>query len=65
MTRKSSEVTVRILLADAGTFHHEEVRVPAAILDRHVRLVDALLEDADILRRIHLDPARLCSAQIV
>jgi len=65
MPLNASDVVIRILLADEGTFHHEEVSVPAATLERHARLVDALLEDEDILHRFHVDPARLCSAQVV
>jgi hypothetical protein len=65
MPRKASDVRLRLLLADQGTFHHEEIAVPAAALERHARLVDALLEDEDVLRRFHVDPSRLCSAQVV
>jgi len=65
MARAPKEVRVRILLADAGTFLDEEVTLPAAVLDRHARLVDALLEDEEVLKRIYVDAARLCSAQIV
>ncbi len=55
---------VRLLFADEGAFHHEVVTVPAAAIDRHERLIDCLLEDPDVLRTVHVDVDRLCSAAI-
>ncbi|TVP49116.1 MAG: hypothetical protein EA350_02475 [Gemmatimonadales bacterium] len=58
-------VTVRLLFADEGAFHHEEIAIPAALLDQHERLIDLLREEPEVLKRIHLDLDRLCSAQVV
>jgi len=55
-------VKVRLVFAEAGTFHEVEVDVPAKAFDRHERLIDCLREDAEVLGRIHVDPARLCAA---
>ncbi|CAN5639632.1 hypothetical protein BH23GEM11_BH23GEM11_20510 [soil metagenome] len=58
-------VTVRLLFADEGAFHHEEISIPAALVEEHERLLDLLREEPDVLKRVHLDLDRLCSAQIV
>jgi hypothetical protein len=56
--------TVRVLLvfADNGAFHREHVDVPQASLDEYDTLVDCLREDPDVLKRLHVDPTRLCAA---
>jgi hypothetical protein len=51
-----------MLFVDQGSYHHETLSVPAAVLARHERVTDALREDADVLKRIHVDVARLCAA---
>jgi hypothetical protein len=58
-------VKVRLLFADDGEFHDEHVHLPAASLEKHERLVDALMEDPKILRQLHVDFERLVSAQVV
>ncbi len=58
-------VRIRLLLADEGSFHHETVRVPASLLDRHERLVDLLVEEPEVLRRVHVDLGRLCTARVL
>jgi hypothetical protein len=57
-------VTLRLLFVDEGEFHHETVDVPAASLEKHDRLIDCLREDADVLRRMHVDVDRLVSAYV-
>ena len=59
------EITVRLLFVDEGVFHSEEIRVAADVLASYERLIDALQEDPAVLKRIHVDFARLCSAQVV
>lgn len=59
------KVTIRLLFADKGAFHHEEITISASLLDRHERLVDLLREEPEVLKRVHLDLDRLCSAQVV
>jgi hypothetical protein len=56
--------TVRVLLvfADHGAFHREHVDVPLASLEDYDTLVDCLREDPDVLKRVHVDPSRLCAA---
>lgn len=61
----SGPVTVRLLFADEGSFHHEEIQVPAEALDRYERLVDLLQEEPEVLRRTFVDLDRLCSAHVM
>lgn len=56
---------VRLLFADEGSFHHEVVSVPASVLGEYERLIDCLREDRSVLKRIHVDLDRLCSAIVV
>ena len=58
-------VTVRLVLVDAGSYHHEEVGIPGAALDRYERLIDCVREDPEVLRRVHVDVDRLCAAYLV
>ena len=62
---KGEEVTIRLLFADMGEFQHEKVRIPAALLERHDRLIDLLVEEPAVLRKVYVDLDRLCSAQVV
>jgi hypothetical protein len=55
-------VKVRLVFAEAGTFHQVDVDVPAKAFDRHARLIDCLREDTEVLARVHIDVARLCAA---
>jgi hypothetical protein len=56
---------VRLLFVDEGSYHHEEIEIPAATLGRHERLIDCLQEEPDVLKQVYVDLARLCSAQLV
>jgi hypothetical protein len=40
------------------------VQVPAAVLDRYERLIDALREDPEVTHAIHVDPKRLVAAYV-
>ncbi|MBT8398775.1 MAG: hypothetical protein HKO65_03235 [Gemmatimonadetes bacterium] len=53
---------VRVLFADAGTFHPLDLEVPASILERYDRLIDGLQEDPAVLKGTYLDMGRLCAA---
>ena len=53
---------VRLLFVDDGDYHDEEVEVPADGVDRYDRLIDFLREDPAVLKRLHVDLARLCAA---
>ena len=56
--------TVRLLFADEGAFHHEEVQIPAQAMAGYDRLIDCLMEDPDVLKRLHVDVSRICSAEL-
>ena len=56
---------VRLLFVDDGSYHHEHIEIPAALLGRHMRLIDCLQEEPDVLKQVYVDVARLCSAQLV
>jgi len=60
-----SEVRVRLLFVDEGSYHHETVRVPEGALDGYERLIDVLREDSAVLRRTWVDTSRLCAAYLV
>ena len=64
MSKKGS-VRVRLLFADQGSFHHEEVDVDGKALEKYDRLIDFLREDEDFLKRMFVDVERLCSATVV
>lgn len=56
---------VRLLFADEGAYHHEDITVPAGALDQYDRLIDCLCEDPQVLKRTYVDLERLCSATVV
>ncbi|MBI4543656.1 MAG: hypothetical protein HY703_00490 [Gemmatimonadetes bacterium] len=57
-----SRVAVRLVFADRGNFHNVVVRLPAEVLDRYERLIDAIREDPAITGEIYVDPRRLVAA---
>ncbi len=57
-----SDARVRLLFVDEGSYHHEVVTVPESSLAGHDRLIDAIREDPEILRRTWVDVGRLCAA---
>jgi len=59
------KVKVRLLFADSGAFHHEELEVPASSVQGYDRLIDCLQEDQALLKGIYLDLERLCGAWVV
>jgi len=61
----SEKTTVRLLFVDEGLYHHEDIAIPTAALDRHERLIDCLREEPGVLKRVFVDTARLCSAHVV
>ena len=56
--------TVRLLFVDDGSFHHEEVQIPAGVMVGYERLIDCLMEDPTVLKRLHVDVSRVCSAEL-
>ena len=60
-----ARVKVRLLFVDEGSYHHEEVEIPSGTFDRYDRLIDCVREDEDVQKRLYVDVARLCSAQVL
>lgn len=60
-----SDVRVRLLFVDDGSYHHETVRIPESSLEGYDRLIDAMREDPAVLRRTWVDVGRLCAAWLV
>lgn len=58
----SAPIKVRLLFADGGSFHHEDIQVPNEALTRHERLIDCLREDPALLGGVHVNTDRLCAA---
>ncbi|MHB1194579.1 MAG: hypothetical protein ACYC6F_16260 [Longimicrobiales bacterium] len=62
---KQGRVKVRLLFVDEGSYHHEEVEIPAEALDGYARLIDCVREDEAVQKRLYVDVERLCSAWVV
>lgn len=62
MSKGTGTAKVRLVLVDEGCFHHEEIEIPSASLEGYDRLIDCLREDPVVLKRLHVDVARLCAA---
>ena len=60
--KKSSTVEIRLIFVDDGEYHREDVTLPEALFDGYERLIDALLEEPEVLKRLFVDPGRLCAA---
>ena len=60
----AEQVTIRILFADEGTFHHEDMELPVSVIEDYDRLIDGLREDPGVLKRVHLDLRRLVAAWV-
>ncbi len=56
---------IRLLFADGGAFHHEEVELPTRVVESYERLLDCFQEDPEVLRRMHVDLRRLCAAWVL
>ena len=59
------KVRVRLLFADSGAFHREDLEVPASLVQGYDPLIDGLQEDQEFLKGIYLDQGRLCAAWLV
>ena len=62
---KKDRLKVRLLFVDEGSYHHEDVEIPASALDGYARLIDCVREDEAVQKRIYVDVARLCSAWVI
>ncbi|MFQ5536995.1 MAG: hypothetical protein ACE5GJ_06040 [Gemmatimonadota bacterium] len=65
MSKKPARTRVRLLFADEGSFHHEEVSLPTGSLEAYERLIDCVREDPEVLRELYVDVDRLCAAYLV
>lgn len=61
----TDSLTVRLLFVEDGAYHEETVELPRADFDQYERLIDWLREDPGVLKRLHVDVERLCSAALV
>lgn len=57
-----TRVPVKLVLADHGSFHDVVVALPADVLDRYERIIDALRSDPVIIAELYVDPKRLVAA---
>ena len=60
----TARVAVRLVLADRGSFHEIVVHLPADVLERYGRLIDALREDPAVTAEIYVDARRLIAAHV-
>ena len=60
-----TSTSVRLVFADRGAFHDVVVQVPADVLARHERIIDALREEPSITGEIYVDLRRLVAAYVV
>jgi hypothetical protein len=61
---QTDRIPVRLVFADRGSFHDLVVELPASVLNRYERLIDALREDPSITAEIFVDPRRLVAAYL-
>lgn len=61
----SETARVRLLFVSDGSYHHEDITVPEAVLGGYDRIIDCLREDPGVLREVYVDVERLCSAHVV
>lgn len=62
---KKSQVKVRLLFVDEGSYHHEDVTIPAASVAAYDRLIDVFMEDEAVQKVLFVDVERLCSAALL
>lgn len=60
----SRRVPVKMVFADRGSFHDVVVHLPADVIGRYPRIIDALREDPAITAEVYVDRRRLVAAFI-
>jgi hypothetical protein len=60
-----TRVPVQLVFADRGAFHELIVQLPASVLARHERIIDALREEPSVTGEIYVDFRRLVAAYVV
>lgn len=58
----NDRIAVRLVFADSGSFHELVVQLPAEVLARHDRIIDALREDLQVTGKVYVDTKRLVAA---
>jgi len=59
-----NQVKVRLLFADEGAFHHEDLILPSVVVEGYERLIDGLREEPSVLKRVYVDLGRLTAAWV-
>ncbi len=59
-----NQLRVRLLFAGEGSFHHQDLHLPASVVDDYDRLIDGLREDPQVLKKVYVDLGRLAGAWI-
>jgi hypothetical protein len=57
-----TRINVRLVFADRGSFHDVVVSLPADVLARYERIIDALRADPVITGELFVDTKRLIAA---
>lgn len=65
MAKAKAKLKVRLLFVDEGSYHHEDVEIPASVLDTYDRLIDCVREDEAVLKSMYVDVERLCGAWVL
>ena len=58
-------IRIRLLFADGGTFHHQDLDLPGSVFEGYDRLIDGLREDPAVLKMVYFDLGRLAAAWVV
>jgi hypothetical protein len=56
---------VKLVFADRGQFHDLVVQIPADVIGRYARLIDAIREDPEITAHVYVDFRRLVAAHLI
>jgi hypothetical protein len=60
-----TRVMVQLVFADRGAFHDIKLQLPAEVLARHERIIDALREEPGITNEVYVDMRRLVAAYVL
>lgn len=60
-----SRVAVKLVFADRGAFHDIVVQLPADVIARHERIIDALREEPGVTGEVYIDMRRLVAAHVL
>jgi hypothetical protein len=60
-----TRIPVQLIFADRGAFRDLVLQLPADVLARHERIIDALREEPGITGEVYVDMRRLVAAYVV